>query len=36
MFTFLIVLSLVAGLVISWIGWFGMADHDKTPRSNDL
>lgn len=35
MFTFLFILSIVAGIVISWIGWFGQYDHDKGRGRND-
>jgi hypothetical protein len=32
MFTFLFIASLVAGIAISWIGWFGQYDHTNGPR----
>ncbi len=35
MFTFLLLVSLAAGLAISWIGWFGNGDHDKGHGRND-
>lgn len=35
MFTFLFILSIVVGIAISWIGWFGQADHDKGRGRND-
>ena len=35
MFTFLLLVSLAAGLAISWIGWFWNGDHDKGHRRND-
>ncbi len=28
MFTILFILSVVFGIVISWIGWFGQKDHN--------
>jgi hypothetical protein len=31
MFTLLFILSIVAGVAISWIGWFGNHDHDNRP-----
>jgi hypothetical protein len=35
MFTFLLLVSLAAGLAISWIGRFGTDDHDKGHGRND-
>ncbi len=35
MFTFLFILSIVVGIAISWIGWFGQSDHDKGRGRND-
>ncbi len=32
MFTFLFIVSIVAGIAISWIGWFGQHDHNSTSR----
>jgi hypothetical protein len=32
MFTILFILSLVLGIVISWIGWFGQKDHNSERR----
>lgn len=32
MFTILFILSIVAGIAISWIGWFGNGDHDGRRR----
>jgi hypothetical protein len=31
MFTILFILSVVLGIAISWIGWFGQQDHNN-PR----
>ncbi len=35
MFTILFILSIVLGIVISWIGWFGQSDHNSPPRRKD-
>lgn len=35
MFTLLLLLSFVAGLAISWIGWFANGDHDQGRGRND-
>jgi hypothetical protein len=35
MFYVLLFLSIIVGIVISWIGWFGQADHDKGRGRND-
>ena len=31
MFTFLFIGSLIAGVAIAWVGWFGQHDHNR-PR----
>lgn len=35
MFTFFFILSVVIGIAISWIGWFGQHDHDRGRGRND-
>lgn len=35
MFYFLLLLSIIAGIAVSWIGWFGQNDHDKGRGRND-
>jgi len=35
MFTLLLLISLAAGLAISWIGWFSNGDHDNGHGRND-
>lgn len=32
MFTFLFIVSIVAGIAISWIGWFGQRDHNDSRK----
>jgi hypothetical protein len=29
MFTFLFIGSLIAGVAIAWVGWFGQRDHNS-------
>ena len=36
MFTFLFILSAMAGVAIAWIGWFGARDHDNGRGRNDV
>lgn len=35
MFYVLLFLSIVAGIAVAWIGWFGQVDHDKGRGRND-
>lgn len=32
MFTLLFIGSLIAGIAISWIGWFGQSDHNESRK----
>jgi hypothetical protein len=31
-FTLLFIASLIAGIAISWIGWYGQLDHNNAQR----